>query len=207
MTNPLQILLVEDHPDTRNLLAGYLRSAGHKVRVTSTMREAIAALGQQQWDLLLSDLGLPDGNGWEMLRAAGDDRVRLAVAMSGFGTGDDKASSRAAGFHEHLIKPVDQDLVDAVLARAQAARRTASRPDVPGVCGCTGQGKPSRAGDPPTGVLRVGPGPFGADTHRFVRRPLDGPWPADPSFGGTDGRFSSTLHAKHLAHHLRQFYA
>lgn len=125
MTTPLRVLLVEDHGDTRDLLASYLRSAGHEVEVASTMREGTSALGEQTWDLVLSDLGLPDGSGWEMLRTAGTDRARLAVAMSGFGARDDRARSRAAGFHEHLTKPLDLDVVDRVVARAQAAKQAA----------------------------------------------------------------------------------
>ena len=125
MTTLLRVLLVEDHPDTRDLLASYLRSAGHEVEVARTMREGTSALGEQTWDLVLSDLGLPDGNGWEMLRAAGTGRARLAVAMSGFGTRVDRARSRAAGFHEHLTKPLDLNVVDRVVARAQAAKQAA----------------------------------------------------------------------------------
>lgn len=125
MTAPLRVLLVEDHPDTRELLASYLLSSGHEVVVAGTMKEGALALGEGSWDLVLSDVGLPDGSGWEMLRAAGIGRARLAVAMSGFGTRVDRARSHAAGFHEHLIKPLDLNVVDRVVARAQAAKRAA----------------------------------------------------------------------------------
>jgi DNA-binding response OmpR family regulator len=124
MTTPLRVLLVEDHPDTRDLLASYLRSGGHEVEVAGTMQAGARGLAERSWDLVLSDIGLPDGSGWDMLRQAQGDRARLAVSMSGFGTREDRARSLAAGFHEHLVKPVDLDVVDRVVARAQAARRT-----------------------------------------------------------------------------------
>jgi CheY-like chemotaxis protein len=123
VTTPLHILLVEDHPDSRDLLAFYLRSEGHDVEVAGTVKEGAVALEEQTWDLLMSDVGLPDGSGWDMLQAAGTDRALLAVAMSGYGTWSDRARSRAAGFHEHVTKPVDLSALDRIVARALAAKQ------------------------------------------------------------------------------------
>jgi CheY-like chemotaxis protein len=125
MTDPLRVLLVEDHPDTRDLLAFYLQSAGHEVKVAGTTKEGVEALNEQQWDLVLSDIRLPDGSGWEMMRAAGPGRALLAVAMSGFGTREDRRRSQEAGYDAHLVKPVDLEVVDQVVAQAQAAKRAA----------------------------------------------------------------------------------
>lgn len=102
----LNILLVEDHDDTRNVIAGLLRRHGHKVTPTACVAEALEAGRAGTYELLISDIGLPDGDGRELL-----DQLQLpgmrAISLSGFGMEEDLAASRAAGFAAHLTKPID----------------------------------------------------------------------------------------------------
>ncbi|MBV9274211.1 MAG: response regulator [Verrucomicrobia bacterium] len=101
-----QILLVDDHNDTAEALRNYLGRAGYDVTVAASIEVACQCVEQQCFDLLLCDIGLPDGRGDELLlklRRAGYEFP--AIALSGFGAETDVARSRAAGFHTHLTKP------------------------------------------------------------------------------------------------------
>lgn len=103
----LDILVVEDHADTRRYLVIFLRQLGHVVREAGLVGDALRVLEEQGCDVLISDVGLPDGCGWELLRRAPAGRVGYAIAMSGFGTLSDRSRSREAGYHDHLLKPFD----------------------------------------------------------------------------------------------------
>ena len=118
---PLRLLVVEDHPDTRKGLELFLGMFGFEVRFAEDVRSALAAAGEETFDALLSDIGLPDGNGWELLREL-EKRGHLpaaAIAMSGFSTAKDLAQSEATGFHAHLIKPFLREDLEAALALAE----------------------------------------------------------------------------------------
>jgi len=79
----------------------------------------LAATSNTRFDLLLSDLQLPDGNGWDLLRRLeeGGRRPKQAIAISGWGSETDVAKSKRAGFETHLIKPISPKVLEAVLAR------------------------------------------------------------------------------------------
>lgn len=116
----LKIFLVEDNADARFLLTCLLEGAGHEVRGAATTQAALRELAQWRCDVLVSDIGLPDGNGCELiqeLRRRGD--TPYGIAMSGFGTSDDVAASLAAGFRHHLVKPIEADALERLV---QAAR-------------------------------------------------------------------------------------
>jgi DNA-binding response OmpR family regulator len=105
-TSPLmRIVLVENHPDTLQYVGRFLRVCGHEVATARTVAEARLVLADQACDLLLSDLSLPDGDGWELLESLGEARPRWAIAMSGKNSPADRAHSLAAGFQGHLGKP------------------------------------------------------------------------------------------------------
>ena len=115
---PLRIFVVEDHLDTLHALCLYLKYAGHSVRSARTKAEALKKIRQEHYDVLISDIGLPDGDGWDLLREIGDSRPQIAIAMSGYGTAADRDRSMEAGFRHHLIKPVSLEKLAAVLDEA-----------------------------------------------------------------------------------------
>jgi PAS domain S-box-containing protein len=113
-----RLLLVEDHPDTLAVMTRLLRGMGYSVLTAANAGDAIAKVRTEPFDLLLSDIGLPDGSGLDVMRALrehrGEQHAR-GVALSGFGHDDDVRRSREAGFAEHLIKPVNLARLDATL--------------------------------------------------------------------------------------------
>ena len=117
----MHVLLVEDHDDTRRAMELFLRAHGHLTEVAADVQEALAlaAGSDTQFDLLLSDIQLPDGNGWDLLRRLeeGGRRPQQAIAISGWGSETDVAKSKRAGFETHLIKPIGPKVLEVVLAR------------------------------------------------------------------------------------------
>lgn len=104
----LRILFVEDHPDTAFVIAELLRRRGHAVRTAGSVRSALEVAAQEEFDLVISDLGLPDGSGMDVMRRLKEGHPKLAgIALTGYGTDEDVEKSREAGFDEHLVKPVD----------------------------------------------------------------------------------------------------
>src|SRR5678816_1924824 len=110
----LRVLLVEDHPDTAQQLKRLLQRAGHEVTWAGSIREArelIEASGDDSEDrgfnILISDLGLPDGSGHELKRDLASQHRMPGIALSGYGMKDDILDSMAAGFSRHITKPVD----------------------------------------------------------------------------------------------------
>jgi CheY-like chemotaxis protein len=105
---PLRVLLVEDHGDTARIMSRLLTRRGYEVHTAGDVTTALGVAGSQRFDLVISDLGLPDRSGLELigeLRAAG--HTMPAIALSGYGQEEDIQRSRLAGFSMHLTKPVD----------------------------------------------------------------------------------------------------
>jgi len=123
--SPLRILLVENHADTRTTLTMFLTVLGHEVRAAASIEEALALLAAQRPQVLLSDIGLPDGDGWELLERVPDRGSLFAIAMSGFGMAADRERSAAAGYRFHLVKPIALEQLEEALA---AAAREVARP-------------------------------------------------------------------------------
>jgi PAS domain S-box-containing protein len=119
--SPMQrILLVDDHQDTAESLAMLLRQRGFEVAVAHSVASALERAAEG-FDLLISDLGLPDGNGHELLQRIAARAPLRAIALSGYGGEADIAASRAAGFDAHLVKPVDAVRLLGVIDRVAAA--------------------------------------------------------------------------------------
>lgn len=118
-----RVLLVEDNLDAADALRMALEPLGHVVLHAATCADALALAARERFDVVVSDLGLPDGSGIDIGRAlAGRAPV---IALTGYGQPEDLRDSAAAGFHGHLVKPADpQVLHEAIL---QAARAAASR--------------------------------------------------------------------------------
>ncbi|HEY4957350.1 MAG TPA: response regulator [Caldimonas sp.] len=119
----LRIFIVENHDDTRYLLGLLLEQLGHTVLSAATLSEALAEIPGAYCDLLISDIGLPDGNGWDLMARLGADRPPFAIAMSGFGMASDRQRSLAAGFRHHLLKPVEPNQLERLIEEATAELR------------------------------------------------------------------------------------
>jgi CheY-like chemotaxis protein len=118
-TRPLRILLVENHADTLRWLTLYLEELGHTVVTARTLAEAKAVLPQCDCEVLISDIGLPDGTGWELLEQTQLSRPLFAIAMSGFGMNADNMRSKQAGYRHHLLKPFKIAELDKILKEAE----------------------------------------------------------------------------------------
>jgi PAS domain S-box-containing protein len=117
---PLRLLLVEDHVDTAEALATYLRGRGYRVALAHSVADT-DRFSPADFDVLLSDLQLPDGSGLELLASLRRRGPVRAIAMSGFGTEVDRRRSQEAGFARHLVKPVDvRAVLDAIESVAKA---------------------------------------------------------------------------------------
>lgn len=111
-----RILMVDDHIDTSQAMKRLLERLGYEVQVADSMRSALAA-SDQPFDLLISDIGLPDGSGLDLLRELLHRGPMKAIALSGFGMEDDIRKSKDAGFAEHLTKPVNFEHLESVIER------------------------------------------------------------------------------------------
>ena len=103
----LRILIVEDHEDTRRVIQMLLERQGYEVAIAKNVRTALEIATTQDFDLLISDIGLPDGTGLDLMRAlVASGRQIRAIALSGYGMEGDIRRSREAGFLDHLTKPI-----------------------------------------------------------------------------------------------------
>ncbi|EDY20754.1 multi-sensor hybrid histidine kinase [Chthoniobacter flavus Ellin428] len=116
----LRVLLVEDHVDTAATLQRLLVNSGYVVQTATDVASALRHVEEGEFDLLVSDIGLPDGSGLELMPkfvAAAGNRPIAGIALSGFGMPEDLERSFSAGFNEHLIKPVDFAMLRKALGR------------------------------------------------------------------------------------------
>jgi signal transduction histidine kinase/ActR/RegA family two-component response regulator len=118
-TRTFRLLLVEDHDDTARALARLLRNNGHQVELASSVQQAVQAMTGENFDVLVSDIGLPDGTGVDLIRQIRQKYgQRLpALALTGFGMEEDIARCKAAGFTDHLTKPVNLQKLEAAIQR------------------------------------------------------------------------------------------
>src|SRR6266436_2234255 len=117
---PLRILLVEDHRDTRRTLSRLLTHFGHEVLAADNIRSALKIADAGNVEVLLCDIGLPDGSGYEVISQTKRKQPIKAVAITGFGTEDDIRRSKEAGFDFHLVKPIDLHELQTVLDQVGA---------------------------------------------------------------------------------------
>ncbi|HSN88920.1 MAG TPA: ATP-binding protein [Thermoanaerobaculia bacterium] len=123
---PLHLLLVEDHADTAEAMADLLRLLGHRVDVAGTVAAALAIAGRSAadpFDLVVSDLGLPDGTGHDLMRELTRLHGLQGIALSGYGMEEDVRKSREAGFARHLTKPVNLQALESAIRQAAALSR------------------------------------------------------------------------------------
>jgi signal transduction histidine kinase len=120
-SRPLRILLVDDHLDTCTALERLLVRRGHLVAAAHNVRSAMEAAARNSFDLLISDIALPDGTGTELMTYLHAISRIPGIAISGFGMNGDIEKSIEAGFSEHLVKPVKMENLEAAIDRVMAA--------------------------------------------------------------------------------------
>jgi CheY-like chemotaxis protein len=124
----LHVLLAEDNPTIAEMLKATLEARGHRVSAVQTIAGGLAVAKQSAVDIVLSDLRLKDGMGWELMAKLQSERVIPGVAMSGYDDQAYVAKSKAAGFNEYLIKPVDEDQLLAAIRRLTDPARNPADP-------------------------------------------------------------------------------
>jgi PAS domain S-box-containing protein len=123
----VQILFVEDHEDTARVLGRILKNAGYDVSHADTLVKARNLAAGRRFDLVISDVGLPDGSGLDLMRHLRETQRLTGIALSGFGSDDDVAASTAAGFAEHVTKPVDWERLRNAIERLTPPKDSAAR--------------------------------------------------------------------------------
>jgi signal transduction histidine kinase/CheY-like chemotaxis protein len=121
-----KLLLVEDHDATRVTLERLLRRRGHEVQAVATAGEALRLAETMSFDLVLSDIGLPDADGYHLMQQLRESYDVEGVAITGYGMEADVAKAKAAGFVAHLTKPIDVKKLDAALVYAKRGLRERS---------------------------------------------------------------------------------
>ena len=99
-----RLFVVEDHPATARALTMYLESQGYTVTVAGSVASAMNVVEDAEFDLLICDLTLPDGTGWDLMKKISAKHPVRAIAYTASGAPDDIARSEKAGFIEHLVK-------------------------------------------------------------------------------------------------------
>jgi CheY-like chemotaxis protein len=119
-TGALRVLLVEDHPDTARALSKVLRLSGHQIEIAGGVASGLRLAAAQTFDLVISDIGLPDGTGYDLMRQIRQKHPIPGIALTGFGMDADVQSSADAGFATHITKPVELDQLHEVIARVMS---------------------------------------------------------------------------------------
>ncbi|MEO6053343.1 MAG: response regulator [Chthoniobacterales bacterium] len=134
----LNICLVEDNEDLNRFIQTWLESRGHLVYSTKDVQEALLTLATRTVDIIICDIGLPDGNGWDLMRLAyARNCAPIGIAISGFSGPDFEEKSLRAGFQFHLSKPFDHMQLDEVLIKAAQYGVDYRRPTDPADIGNT----------------------------------------------------------------------
>lgn len=117
-TNSRKVLVVDDNVDGAEMLAMLLNILGHETRVAHSGPAALVEAKQYRPDLVLLDLGLPEIDGLAVCRTLRADRAfdsTTMVALTGWGSEEDRARTSEAGFDHHLVKPVDSTALEKLL--------------------------------------------------------------------------------------------
>jgi signal transduction histidine kinase len=116
----VKILLIEDHHDSALALSQLLSRQGYVVRTANTVAAALDAVAERTFDVLICDIGLPDGTGFELIETVRKNATTPAIALSGFGMEEDVAQSQLSGFDAHLTKPVNFQNLEAAIRKLTA---------------------------------------------------------------------------------------
>lgn len=119
MSIPLRILLIENHEATATFISLFLQRSGHQVTVLPDGQTTLSRNDLANFDVILSDIGLPDVNGWDLMRQLRSRTRAYAIAMSGFGGEADVQRSLATGYQYHLVKPFGPAALEEVLRNVE----------------------------------------------------------------------------------------
>jgi hypothetical protein len=116
----MKVLLIEDHEDTALIIARGIQTMGHSVARANSVASAVAILTREEFDVIVSDIGLPDGNGIPLIYAVREFCQAPAIAITGYGNREDIERCLRAGFNRHLTKPVTFDTLRQTIAEVCA---------------------------------------------------------------------------------------
>jgi CheY-like chemotaxis protein len=123
----MQVLIVEDNPDSRETLERYLTRRDYEVAAAGNLRTGIDFLNKERFDAIISDIALPDGTGYTLLNEARSRGIRaLSIAMSGYPYPSNVNEAGVTGFDYHLTKPVDCHELCSLLEKSRASEGDAS---------------------------------------------------------------------------------
>jgi signal transduction histidine kinase len=114
---PPRVLLVEDHADTGRTLSKLLNSSGFEIRWAKSAGSALEMAGEEEFDLVVSDVGLPDATGYELMQQLRERYGLVGIAMTGYGMDEDIRRGREAGFVEHIVKPVSVERLEEAIRK------------------------------------------------------------------------------------------
>ena len=125
----MKILLVEDHGETRTVLSTLLGRSGHEVAAAGNVREAVALLEGTPFEVLICDIGLPDGSGMEVLSEAKKrEGWKKLVALTAHDESEEREQGLRAGFDEYLTKPFDYHELRSLLGEHPRAMAGQNQP-------------------------------------------------------------------------------
>jgi CheY-like chemotaxis protein/two-component sensor histidine kinase len=113
----LRILFVDDNADTAFVLSKFLTASGHVVKTAGSAAAALELASKEPFDIIVSDIGLPDVNGYELMKRIRAFYPIQGIAMSGYGMEDDLRKSREAGFSDHIVKPASLSQIERSIHR------------------------------------------------------------------------------------------
>jgi signal transduction histidine kinase/CheY-like chemotaxis protein len=122
-----RVLVVDDHVDTCTGMKMMLERRGYRVAIAHTADQAVEKTQQEEFDLVISDIGLPDRSGYELMQELSATKNLRGIALSGFGMESDVSRARAAGFSEHLTKPINFDRLHEAIETLRAEPEAAVR--------------------------------------------------------------------------------
>jgi PAS domain S-box-containing protein len=125
-SDKVRLLVVEDHVDTARALVRLLENRGYQPVSVHNVKAGLEAVGRNEFDLILCDLGLPDGTGIDFIRKVRETHQTPAIALTGFGMQQDVERAEQAGFNAHLTKPVNLQKLEATILKLLAAGRQAA---------------------------------------------------------------------------------
>jgi signal transduction histidine kinase/CheY-like chemotaxis protein len=112
---PRHVLVVDDHHDTCMGMKMMLERRGYRITLAHSAEQAVEKAAQEDFDLVISDIGLPDRSGYELMQDLRESKGLRGIALSGFGMESDVNKARTAGFSEHLTKPINFERLEAAI--------------------------------------------------------------------------------------------